>query len=151
MDQKGARQVIRRVTIPVAVLVLGLSALCVVSVTCREDGLRIVAASDVVPVEGRRRKPLSPDEQARVDHLKAERARRHGIFMHYLIGGLATTGFNPLSWITSTVSSLFGFAWTVGTDLLMLVLIGLLLFGLAILAGLYGTYRFIRWLFSRSK
>lgn len=145
----------RRAAILVAVITIGLSGLCVASVTYREDGIRIAAASDVIPVEGRRRKPLTPEEQARRDHLKEQRAARWGIFTHYLLGGLSTGGglgsINSLSWISGTVSSLFGFAWSVGMDLLTLVIIGLLLFCLFALAGLYGTYRFIRWLFSRGK
>lgn len=150
---------IRSVAIPAAVVTFGICLLCVASVTCRADGLPIVAgveavadSGEIIPVEGRRRKPPTPEEQARKDHLREQRAARWGIFTHYLLGGLSVgSGINPLSWVTGTVSSLFGFAWSVGMDLLMLVLIGLLLFGLAMLAGLYGTYRFIRWLFSRSK
>lgn len=132
--------------LPTVVLTCGAILLCVVSVTCRADGLPIVDGPQVV--EGRKH-PLTPEEQARKDHLREQRAKRWGIFMHYLIGGVSAvnTGFaglNLFAWGGGLFSSLLGWVWTVGYDLLILFLLA---FCAVMCAGIYLAYRFVRWAF----
>lgn len=135
-----------RTIIPGSVIALGIILLCVVSVTCRADGLPVAEVPQVV--EGRKH-PLTPEEQARKDHLREQRAKRWGIFMHYLIGGVSTvnTGFaglNLFAWGGGLFSSLLGWVWTVGYDLLILFLLA---FCAVLVAGIYLAYRFVRWAF----
>lgn len=133
--------------LPTVVLTCGAILLCVVSVTCRADGLPVATGPQVV--EGRKH-PLTPEEQARKDHLREQRAKRWGIFMHYLIGGVATvntgfSGLNLFAWGGSLFSSWLGWAWSVGMDLLLLALLA---FCAVLIAGLYLAYRFVRWVFT---
>lgn len=142
------RPVTKEHLLPICVITLATMFLCVVSVTCRADGLPLVEPPQAV--QGRKH-PLTPEEQARKDHLREQRAKRWGIFMHYLIGGVATvntgwTGLNLFAWGGSLFSSWLGWAWSVGMDLLLLALMA---FGAVLIAGLYLAYRFVRWAFSR--
>ena len=142
----------RTTLIPIAAITLGTMFLCVVSLTCRADGLSLVDGPQVV--EGRRNR--TPEEQARRDELRQQRAARWGIFMHYLIGGLATshTGgtlgaiVTPFAWASNLFGSWLGFLWNVGYDALILMLI----FTLAGVAGCcYLAYRALRWIFTPRK
>ena len=137
--------------IAVAVAAVLLAWFCGVSLLAREcltapepDGIQVV--------EGRRNR--TPEEQARRDQLRQQRAARWGIFMHYLIGGLAAshTGgtlgavATPFAWASNLFGSWLGFLWTVGYDALILMLI----FTVAGFAGCcYLAYRALRWIFTR--
>ena len=127
-----------------------LALFCGISLLAREclaapepDGIQVV--------EGRRNR--TPEEQARRDQLRQQRAARWGIFMHYLIGGLAAshTGgtlgaiVTPFAWASNLFGSWLGFLWTVGYDALILMLV----FTVAGLVGCcYLAYRALRWIFT---
>lgn len=145
------RPVTKERLLPICVITLATMFLCVVSVTCRADGLPLIEPPQAV--QGRKH-PLTPEEQARKDHLREQRAKRWGIFMHYLIGGLAAshTGgtlgaiVTPFAWASNLFGSWLGFLWTVGYDALILMLI----FTVAGLVGCcYLAYRALRWIFTR--
>jgi hypothetical protein len=98
-------------------------------------------------VAQRKRRHRTDEEQERRDHLKAERAKRWGIFLHYAGMGIGTTtgSLGLLGWGFGFISSMFGFAYIVGRDAVILMIIA----AIVIICGMvFVAYKLIRWLLS---
>jgi hypothetical protein len=89
------------------------------------------------------------DHQARVDHLRQERAKNFGLLLSHFSGGVGLFSGGPLGWIMGLTGSLLGWAKTFGELALLIAAVVAAGLFMAVAMAVYGIgvlcYRCVRW------